>query len=166
MKNIKVVPILKETKTWVWLGVALVALYILGRLTGVFKSKEKKEEQKKETQTTDSANQVIKDEAKKGIVLTYPLFQYNSMADKIYNALRHSWFDDKPDIAESVLMRMKNNADISQLYLSYGKRQLYAFGLPVGSPKDLTSTIADQLSSNSIKRINNYYAANRIDFRF
>lgn len=151
----------KEGKNWAIIAAVLIALYILGRFTGVFKSKDERDERKRDNLTEDDARK----EATKQ-PLSFSLFQYNSWADAIHNALKFSGISDKPEVAEEILLRMKNDSDVAQLYLSYGKRQRYFFGLPDGGPEDLTTTINREFSNARKQRVNEAYRAKNIKFQF
>lgn len=88
------------------------------------------------------------------------------IADTIYNALRFSALDDDKAAATYQVARVKNDADVALLLKAFGKRQEYAFGIPVGKPKSLQAFVRDNLSSTQINAINDNYSRKKIKFKF
>jgi hypothetical protein len=88
------------------------------------------------------------------------------IADTIYNALRYSALDDDKAAATYQIARVKNDADVALLLKAFGKRQEYAFGLPIGKPKSLQAFVRDNLSTAQINAINDNYFRKKIKFKF
>lgn len=151
----------KEVKSWVYLAGFIIGIYVIGRIFGVFKSSAARAEGRRDRETLSDAEREVNKQP-----LSFPLFRFNAMADAIYNALRFSALDDKPQIAEDILLQMQNDSDIAQLYLSYGRRQRHRFGIPDGGPEDLYTTIRREFRGSRIRRVNENYQAKGMSFQF
>ena len=93
--------------------------------------------------------------------------QYALWADQLYEFLRYTALDDKKNDAFNLLyIRMQNDADIAQMVKYFGKRQEYAFGLPIGQPKNFSEFISTNLTSKQIQTLNDRYAKSKMRFRF
>lgn len=79
------------------------------------------------------------------------------IADQIYQDLRYTALDDNKDDAVYQAARVKNDTDYWILYKMFGKRQEYAFFLPIGDPQDLPQMLRSNLSNNQIAVINDNY---------
>jgi hypothetical protein len=103
----------------------------------------------------------------KGGKPTRPEGQFAVWADQIYEYLKYTKLDDKKDLAFALLFKyFHNDADIALLTKYFGKRQEYAFGLPVGNPKNLSEFVTTNLSKEQINRLNNAYLKSKMKFRF
>jgi hypothetical protein len=98
---------------------------------------------------------------------TRPEGQFAVWADQIYEYLKYTKLDDKKDLAFELLYKyFHNDADIALITKYFGKRQEYAFGIPVGSPKNLSEFVSTNLSKDQINRLNNAYLRSKMKFRF
>jgi hypothetical protein len=128
--------------------------------------KKTAEEQEQEGLQKTGRTKFIKDATTK-TKPTRPEGQFAIWADQIYEYLKYSKLDDKKDLAFGLLFKyFHTDADIALLTKYFGKRQEYAFGLPIGKPKNLSEFIATNLSKEQITRLNNAYAKSRMKFRF
>lgn len=95
------------------------------------------------------ANQSAKELAEylKNTKLSYPISQYDAMANQIYEGTKYGIGDNYPMVSKTLRM-MKNNADVAKLIQAYGARQNYVFGIPVGEKKDLFTNVRSELGSN------------------
>jgi len=129
----------------------------------------------KNEQETSNAN--IKKESDKELAefmknykLSYPLSQYESAANQIYEGTKYGIGDNYPMVSK-VLQSMKNNADVAKLIGVYGSRQNYVFGIPVGEKKDLFTNVRSELGSNfgffsgHISNINDNWAKKGIKYK-
>lgn len=88
------------------------------------------------------------------------------IADTIYNDLRYSRIDDDHGDAIYQLARCKNDADVATLIDTFGKRQEYLFGLPVGDEMALPTFVRGNLSNDEINIVNDNYRRKNIRFRW
>jgi hypothetical protein len=107
------------------------------------------------------------DEAVKTKKATRPEGQFAVWADQLYEYLKYTKLDDKKDLAYSLLYKyFHNDADIALLTKYFGKRQEYAFGFPVGNPKNLSEFVTTNLNTDQINKLNNAYLRSKMRFRF
>jgi hypothetical protein len=93
--------------------------------------------------------------------------QFALFADQLYEYLKYSGLSDDKNKAFNLLFTyIHNDADIALLTKYFGKRQEYAFGLPVGGKKNLSEFVASNLNNQQIARINQAYAKSKMAFRF
>jgi hypothetical protein len=92
--------------------------------------------------------------------------EWQIIANQIYEDLRYSALDDNKNDAQYQVSRVKNEADIATLIEVFGLRQEYAFGIPIGSKKDLQQFVRSNLSTAQILAINNNYSRKGIKYRF
>jgi hypothetical protein len=98
---------------------------------------------------------------------TRPEGQFAVWADQVYEYLKYSKLDDRKDLAFELLYKyFHTDGDIALIIKYFGKRQEYAFGIPIGSPKNLSEFVATNLSKEQINRLNNAYAKSKMKFRF
>jgi hypothetical protein len=129
---------------------------------GIFKSaEERREETDKNKKLEQQINEVAKTQTP-----TKSAFEWQAIADQIYENLRYTALDDNKDNAAYQAARVKNDADFLQLWKSFGSRQEYAFGLPVGSKQNLQQFLLSNLSDSKIKELNNNYSRKNIKFRY
>ncbi len=141
----------------------LVVIKPLFQSLGITKTEEEKAKEK-----SDAANisEVEKNLNARGIDITKSKAEWDQIADAIYNDLRFSMLDDDKEDAGYQLARVQNDADIIYLIKTFGKRQEYFFGLPIGSPKNLTEFITSNLTREKINLINDNYTRKGIKFKF
>ena len=130
---------------------------------GIIKSNQQKLKEKQEQKNV--SDQII-DFQKKGLRLTKSKAEWDSIANQIYEDLRYSYFDDNKSDAGYQLARVQNDLDMAYLQQTFGLRQEYAFGIPVGSEKNLSSFITSNLNQSAINKINSNYASKKMTFRF
>lgn len=141
----------------------LIVIKPLFQSLGITKTEEEKAKEK-----SDAANisEVEKNLNARGIDITKSKAEWDQIADAIYNDLRFSAFDDDKEDAGYQIARVQNDADIIYLIKTFGKRQEYFFGLPIGSPKNLTEFITSNLTREKINLINDNYTRKGIKFKF
>lgn len=147
----------------------LSPVYILmggvGLLTGVFAIKAAVKlfsvstEERKENQIDNA----IKDEQDKGNPLTYPLAQYNVMADVVEEATDTSGTDT--EAIYNVFAQLRNNTDMLQLIKTYGERWNFMFGVPLGK-FTLQQIINSEFDSGERATLNQIITGNDITIQF
>ena len=153
---------MKDKKLYLYVG-GIVAGYflilkpILEKI-GITKTQEEiKQEENIQTFITDTLKKQNPTKSKG---------EWQIIANQIYEDLRYSYLDDNKDDAALQVTRVKNDADVAMLISVFGTRQEYAFGLPVGSKKDLQQFIRSNLSTRQILAINDNYKRKNIKYRF
>ena len=151
------------TTAGIFIAAYLVVIKPLFQSLGITKTEEEKAKEK-----SDAANisEVEKNLNARGIDLTKSKAEWDQIADAIYNDLRFSSLDDDKEDAGYQVARVQNDADIIYLIKTFGKRQEYFIGLPIGSPKNLTEFITSNLSREKINLINANYSSKGIKFKF
>ena len=92
---------------------------------------------------------------------------YAIMANQIYDYLKRSAIDDNKKAAFEILyVKVLNDADIAKLIKYFGLRQEFAFGVPMGQPKDLNQFVTSNLSKKQIEALNQTYERYKMQFRF
>jgi hypothetical protein len=92
---------------------------------------------------------------------------YAIIANQIYEYLKRSAIDDNKKAAFEILyVKVLNDADIAKLIKYFGLRQEFAFGVPMGQPKDLNQFVTSNLSKNQIEALNKTYERYKMKFRF
>ena len=124
------------------------------------------EEIAKEKSDAANISDVEKNLNARGIDISKSKAEWDQIADVIYNDLRFSAFDDDKEDAGYQVARVQNDADVIYLIKTFGKRQEYLFGLPIGSPKSLSEFITSNLSREKINIINSNYASKGMKFKF
>lgn len=93
--------------------------------------------------------------------------QFAIMANQLYEYLKYSFADDNKNGAfEMLYTRIQNDADIAKMIKYFGLRQEYAFGLPVGRPKDFNQFVTSNLSKIQIDLLNQTYQKSKMKFKF
>lgn len=92
--------------------------------------------------------------------------EWQIIANQVYEDLRYSAIDDNKDDAAYQVCRVQNEADVALLIETFGRRQEYLFGIPVGSKQSLNEFIRSNLSTEKIAAINNNYSRKGIKFRY
>lgn len=101
---------------------------------------------------------------------TYPDSSYDTMANTIYNGMRYAVGDDYGSVQET-LKKMKNDLDVAKLIKAFGKRQDFAFGIPVSGKLDLLTYVRKELgneyfglTSYRVTNINKDWASKKITY--
>ena len=92
--------------------------------------------------------------------------EWGIIAETIYNDLKYSRIDDNHADAVYQLARVKNDADVATLIDMFGKRQEYAFGLPVGDEQNLAQFVSSNLNTSEVNTVNDNYSRKKIRFRW
>jgi hypothetical protein len=99
----------------------------------------------------EKTNQLIQDQTKKELdvilkntKLTYPPSQYLAWANIIHNSTMYG-LGDNYGAVKTILLLMKNNADVLKLAQAYGSRQNYVFGIPQGAKRDFFTNLRAEL---------------------
>lgn len=98
-----------------------------------------------------------------GIKLTYPLSNYNVLADILQAAM----FDlgTNESYIYDVFRKLKNPRDLLQLIKAFGIRPYYSFGWKQGD-YNLGQWFNEELSSSEVNKINQILASNGITYTF
>lgn len=131
----------------VWAGTVLI-IYIGGK--AIYKKIFPSQAEKNIRKIQDD----IKSFENNGLKLSYPAGQYPLFANTIYESMRYCVGDDYGSVV-STLKKMKNDLDVAKLIQAYDIRQLYCFGFPSGTPKDLFTAVNAELG-NEYLGITNY----------
>jgi hypothetical protein len=146
-------------------GVA--ALFFVGKklYTIVFPS----EEAKRNAELGRNINTEIGN-LQKFMKASYPDSTYDTLANTIYNSMKFAVGDDYGAVQDS-LKKMKNDLDVAKLIKSFGSRQDYAFGIPVGGKMDLFTYVKKELGNEwggltayRVTDINKDWAAKKIKY--
>lgn len=92
--------------------------------------------------------------------------EWQQIANTIYEDLKYSALDDNKDDAGYQVARVKNDTDIFILINKFGRKQEYAFGIPIGSEKTLPEFIVSNFDRDKIDAINSNYARKGMKYRF
>lgn len=87
------------------------------------------------------------------------------LADQLYEALRYSAIGDDKDEAETILKKMRVDADLYRLADLFGTRQEFWFAIP-GASLTFSPFVSSNLSRARLDRINENYKTKGITFRF
>jgi hypothetical protein len=88
------------------------------------------------------------------------------ISDQIYDSLKYSRVSDDHGNAVYQLARVKNDADVALLISTFGQRQEYFFGIPVGDEMNLPTFVTSNLNSSEIATVNDNYRRKNIKFRY
>jgi hypothetical protein len=166
----KVYQYYKELPPWAK-GIVVVggvaALFFVGKklYTIVFPS----EEAKRNAELGRNINTEIVN-LQKFMKPSYPDSTYDTLANTIYNSMKFAVGDDYGAVQDS-LKKMKNDLDVAKLIKSFGSRQDYAFGIPVGGKMDLFTYVKKELGNEwggltayRVTDINKDWAAKKIKY--
>jgi hypothetical protein len=146
--------------------IAVFIIYRFTRKTGealnIFDTKEEKEAEK----TTKKAIEDFAKDAAKRSKPTRSAAQWALVADSIYNALKSSAAGDDKGKAYTELAKILTDADMSLVLASFGARQEYAFGVPIGRPKTLVQFVQDNFDLKDIADLNKLYSRSNMRFKF
>ncbi len=146
----------------VFAGYFIILKPILNTL-GITKSAEETQKEADELQAQKENFAALQ---KKGLKLTKSVYDWNLIADAIYNDIgRYSGLDDNDADAGVQLTRVQNDLDIAQLIKSYGMRPDMVFGISLGR-KNLVNTVKSNLTASKIAAINDNYFRKKMKFRF
>jgi len=122
---------------YAFLGAGLVLAYKTYKI--LFKDDITRNNEAVQTQTAKELAEYLKTNK-----LSYPVSQYSTWANTIHNSTMYG-LGDNYGMVKTILLLMKNNADVSKLITAYGSRQNYVFGIPQGAPRDLLTNIRAEL---------------------
>lgn len=115
--------------------------------------------------------QFIKDAIAKPVVTQFnkgkayfPEGQYAIFADQIYEDLNYAGVSQNTFDAYSIMLKMRNDADIALLMKYFGQRQLHKFGLPVGNPVNLSQALTKELSKEQLKQLRDAFRTNKLKY--
>jgi hypothetical protein len=158
-----------DPKPLLMIGAAVIGyLYVIKPILetlGLKKTAEEKAQDQVEAENAQNVTQWLETTAA-GQAPTKTAGEWAIIADQIHRDLQYSALDDNKDDATYQVARVKNDADFSLLYKSFGKRQEYFFGLPMGGLQDLQQFIKGNLSPEKISQINGNYQRKGIKYRF
>lgn len=120
----------------------------------------KTEEDRQDTLDTNVQNQVISKPSTKVDA------EWLLIANNIYNDLRYTSLDDNHKDAVYQLARVQNDTDVYKLIQQFGKRQEYAFGVPVGDLKDLPTMVISNLNLDELAVVNGNLTRKKIKFKY
>lgn len=156
-------------KAIAWLAIGIVGLIVLIRFTkkagetiGIFDTKEERQAEEK----TKKAIEDFKKETEKTSKPTRTAAQWALVADTIYNKLKFSGISDDKTGAYNELARILTDADMAAVLSSFGLRQEYSFGIPVGKPKTLVQFVQDNFDIEDINSLNTLYSRSKMKFKF
>lgn len=157
----------KQTQgTIIFVGSIAAAYFLLikplAEKLGLKKTKEEKEQEKKETEAVE---QYVKDSIRRQNP-TKSAGEWTLVANQLYQNMGYSRFDDDYEAAGVNLTRPKNDADVALLINQFGKRQEYFFGIPTGGKSTLPEFVGRNLSRGKIEAINDNYKRKNIKFKF
>jgi len=164
-----------------WAKGAIAVTVTAGAVVGVFYAvKTLKKAFNPTTKSVEEANKALEkaneselvQNKNKGLKLTFPASQYNSMANQIYEGMRYCLGDDYSSV-EKTLMKMKNDLDVNYLVKAFGKRQGYCFGSEEGDLRDLFTFVRSELgteygglSDSRLVNVNKDWAKKGIKYKF
>jgi hypothetical protein len=126
-----------EVVQYAFIGAGLFLGYKIYKV--LFKDSETKANEAVQIQTQKELDAYLKNNK-----LSYPVSQYATWANSIHNATMYG-IGDNYGLVKTILMLMKNNADVAKLITAYGARQNYVFGIPQGPERDLLTNIRAEL---------------------
>ena len=159
----------KQVETGLYI-IAALAVVVIGFLiikkalqtVGVIRT----DEEAAAAKTTEKAIEQFSKDAAKTSKATKTPAQWTFVANNIYNALKHSAASDDKTLAYTELARILTDADMSLVISAFGKRQEYAFGLPIGPVKTLPEFVKDNFAQSDIDSLNNLYSKSKMKWRF
>ena len=80
---------------------------------------------------------------------TYSDKEYKKLADIVHKYLQYG-IGDNFEALKNILSLIKNNEDLTKLMQSYGYRQNFFYGLPLGKKENLISNLQHQLSNKEL----------------
>ncbi len=148
MADNKVYQYYKDLPSWAK-GVVVVGgaigLFFVGRK--VYQAIFPSDSQKRNRQLFQNVSNEISKYQSSGLKPSFPDSQYETWANTIYNSMRYAVGDDYATV-ELTMKKMMNNLDVAKLIKAFGKRQDYAFGIPVGDPMDLFTYVQKELGND------------------
>lgn len=122
---------------WVGGGIAVVALAL------TVKNLLKKNQGKTDAKTWQRDEEKLIDAGQRP---SFSDSQMTGFANQIYESVRYGVGDDYGKVVD-ILKQMKNDLDVARMVRFYGSRQRYNFGIPVGEPSDLFTTLTAELGN-------------------
>ncbi len=166
----------EQIKTAVMIAAAIVIILIIFKigkgltdLTGGIFEGLGISDTKEEKTAKAATEKAIKDFAKESAQTSKPTrsaAQWALVADTIYNALKSSAISDDKAKAYGELARVLTDADMGLLLTSFGKRQEYSFGVPIGDSKSLTQFVQDNFNDEDINDLNKLYSKSKMKWKF
>lgn len=158
-----------DPKPFLVIGGAVIGyLYIIKPLLETLGLKKTAEEKAQDQVAAENANNVNDwlEQTAQAQQPTKTAGEWSIIADQIYEDGRYSAVDDNKNDLTYQVCRVKNDADFALLYKSFGKRQEYLFGIPVGDLQDLNRWVRGNCSTDQIGTINRNYKSKNIKYRF
>jgi hypothetical protein len=168
----KVYDYYKDLPSWAK-GIVVVGGVGFALLVGfqIYKRVFKSEESKKSADELKHLDSDINNSVNKGLKPSFSQSTYDSYANTIYDGMRYILGDSYSNV-ENTLKKMKNNLDVELLKKSFGKRQDYAVGFPVGDKMDLFTYVRKELGNDyagltdyRVVRINKDWASKGITYQ-
>lgn len=132
----------KKLNTAEKIGVWAIGGFIAYELTHLFGRNAQKETNK---QIIVESTKELNDLNKK-YTPTFKPSNYLAFANSIYEGTKYG-IGDNYGAVRDLLMKMNNDLDVLLMVKAYGARQGYVFGIPQGEPKDLFTTIRNELGN-------------------
>jgi len=111
----------------------------------------------------DTTDQIDKEIDQSGLTLSYPLSNYNLMADQLQSAMFDAGTDE--DTIYTILDKLNNAKDLLQLIKAFGLRTYYQFGWPQGN-YNLGQWFQEELSTTEKNKVNQILQSKGINFQF
>lgn len=116
-----------------------------------------------EKELVENINSEQKELKKKGMTLSYSLYNYKSDAEVLLNAMGRLGTDE--DSIYRVFSKMNNDLDVSELFKQFGTH-LYAISPVNFQYLDLNGWISEELDNKEIAKLNQILANNNITYKF
>jgi hypothetical protein len=137
----------KELPSWAKGVLAISAVAGVGLIGWkIYRAVNPSDEEKKNALLLKDIDSEIARLRKKGIKQSYADSQYKTFADSCWEGMKYCVGDNYGNV-EDILKSMKNDLDVLLLQKAYGERQLYCFGIPAGSKKELFQAVKSELGN-------------------
>jgi hypothetical protein len=141
-------------KYLIWGAVAILLIFVIKKVavsfcklfSKIIGEENADLEQKEQNDYINNAQDEIKPEK-----LTYSKSTYDSFAEGIWSALQSNFTEDEQSVYD-VLKKIKTDADLAQLKVSYGQRPIGLIGFRV--PMNLSQSIRSLFNSTEIQYCN------------
>ena len=117
----------------------------------------------KKSSNLDTSDIIEQENENSELQLSYPLSNYNIMADQLQAAMFDTGTDE--DTIYNVFKKLKNPKDLLQLIKSFGIRPYYVFGWNQGN-YNLGQWLTEELNISEIQNINSILRASNINYSF
>lgn len=131
-------------------GILALSIFAINKLT-------------KKASNKDTADQVDNELNESGLTLSYPLSNYNLMADQLQSAMFDAGTDE--NTIYQVMGKLKNAKDLLQLIKAFGIRTYYQFGWPQGN-YNLGQWFQEEINSSEKDKVNQILSSKGITFAF